>query len=171
MPIVVAFLIRHRHDCDRTETRWGKFRPWILWGALPYGMLGYVMFINPGFNPSQMLVYAYVTYTLMLVAYAVVNTPYGALMGVMSASSEDRTSLSSYRFACAFTGTLLIGWLVPWLKESLRFGGTPADGFRNTMAIFAVLSVGMLLYTFFKIEGAGGGPAQQKDRSARTWVT
>jgi GPH family glycoside/pentoside/hexuronide:cation symporter len=129
---------------------------------LPYGMLGYVMFINPGFNPSQMLVYAYVTYTLMLVAYAVVNTPYGALMGVMSASSDDRTSLSAYRFACAFTGTLLIGWLVPWLKEAMRFGGSPADGFRNTMAIFAVLSVGMLLYTFFETKERVPAPAQEK---------
>ena len=163
MPIVVAFLNPViGMIADRTETRWGKFRPWILWGALTYGMLGYVMFLNPGFNPDQMLVYAYATYTLMLVAYAVVNTPYGALMGVMSPSSADRTSLSAYRFACAFTGGLLIGWLVPWLKEALRFGGTPGDGFRNTMAIFAVLSVGMLLYTFFQTRERVPAPPQEK---------
>src|ERR1700709_65296 len=118
---------------DRTSTRWGKFRPWILWGALPYGLLGYAMFANPGFNAHGTLVYAYVTYTLTLVAYAAINTPYGALMGVMSPSSEDRTSLSSYRFACAFTGTLLIGSLVPWMKEALAgASGSPAEGFRNT---------------------------------------
>jgi GPH family glycoside/pentoside/hexuronide:cation symporter len=150
MPIIVALLNPViGMVADRTNTRWGKFRPWILWGALPYGVLGYVMFANPGFGPHGTLVYAYITYTLTLIAYAAINTPYGALMGVMSASSEDRTSLSSYRFACAFTGTLLIGWLVPWMKEILAgAGGSPADGFRNTMAIFAVISVAMFFYTF-----------------------
>jgi len=134
---------------DRTNTRWGKFRPYILWGAIPYGVLGYLMFANPALGLHGKLVYAWITYTLTLVIYAVINTPYGALMGVMSPSSEDRTSLSSYRFACAFTGTLLIGWLVPWLKDFLTgTGGSPADGFSNTMTIFAVISVGMFLYTF-----------------------
>lgn len=134
---------------DRTNSRWGKFRPWILWGALPYGVLGYLMFANPALGPEGKLVYAWITYTLTLIVYAAINTPYGALMGVMSPSSEDRTSLSSYRFACAFTGTLLIGWLVPWLKDFLSgAGGGPADGFRHTMTIFAVISVAMFFYTF-----------------------
>lgn len=168
MPTIVAFLNPViGMIADRTETRWGKFRPWILWGALPYGMLGYVMFLNPGFGPEKTLVYAYVTYTLMLIAYAAINTPYGALMGVMSASSADRTSLSSYRFACAFTGTLLIGWLVPWLKGALMFGGSPADGFRNTMAIFAVLSVGMFLYTFFNTRERVAAPVNQQTSLGR----
>lgn len=153
---------------DRTNTRWGKFRPWILWGALPYGVLGYVMFTNPDFGPAGKLVYAYVTYTLMLIAYAAINTPYGALMGVMSPSSTDRTSLSSYRFACAFLGALLIGWLVPVLKGWLTpAGGTPADGFRNTMAIFAVLSVGMFLYTFFNTRERVAAPVNQRTSLAR----
>lgn len=135
---------------DRTQSRWGKFRPWILWGALPYGVLGYVMFANPGFSPDGQLIFAYATYTLMLIAYAAVNTPYSALMGVMSTSSEDRTSLSTYRFACAFLGALLIGWLVPMLSEFFAtVGGSKAAGFRYTMALFAVLSVVMFLYTFF----------------------
>jgi len=134
---------------DRTNSRWGKFRPWILWGALPYGVLGYVMFANPDFSPDGKLVFAYVTYSLMLVAYAAINTPYSALMGVMSPSSEDRTSLSTYRFACAFTGALLIGWLVPMLSEFFaKVGGSQAAGFRYTMGIFAVASVALFLYTF-----------------------
>jgi len=153
---------------DRTSTRWGKFRPWILWGALPYGVLGYLMFTNPDFGPAGKLVYAYLTYTLMLVAYAAINTPYGALMGVMSPSSEDRTSLSSYRFACAFLGALLIGWLVPVLKDVLTPAhGVPADGFRNTMAIFAVLSVGMFLYTFFNTRERVSAPANQRTSLGR----
>jgi GPH family glycoside/pentoside/hexuronide:cation symporter len=134
---------------DRTDTRWGKFRPWILWGALPYGVLGWLMFANPALGPSGKLLYAYATYAAVLVAYLAINTPYGALMGVISPSSEERTAVSSYRFACAFLGALLIGWLVPHLKDALTpAGGAPADGFRNTMTIFAVVSVAMFIWTF-----------------------
>ncbi|PTY00146.1 MFS transporter [Opitutus sp. ER46] len=153
---------------DRTQTRWGKFRPYILWGSIPYGILGFLMFANPGFGPGGKLAYAYVTYTLVLFAYAAINTPYSALMGVMSSSSDDRTSLSTYRFACAFTGTLLIGWLVPELKDALAGeGGNPATGFRNTMAIFAVLSVGMFLYTFFNTRERVTAPAAQPSSARR----
>lgn len=147
---------------DRTNTRWGKFRPYILWGALPYGVLGYLMFANPALGAQGKLIYAWITYTLTLVIYAAINTPYGALMAVMSPSSEDRTSLSSYRFACAFTGTLLIGWLVPWLKDALAGdGGNPAVGFRNTMAVFAVISVAMFLYTFVNTRERVTAPPNQ----------
>jgi glycoside/pentoside/hexuronide:cation symporter, GPH family len=148
---------------DRTHTRWGKFRPWILWGAIPYGILGYVMFANPAFGEHGKLVFAYVTYSLVLIVYVAINTPYGALMGVMSPSSADRTSLSSYRFACAFLGALLIGWLVPGLKGILTpAGGAPADGFRNTMVIFAVLSVAMFFYTFWNTKERVVSPPEQK---------
>jgi GPH family glycoside/pentoside/hexuronide:cation symporter len=148
---------------DRTNSRWGKFRPWILWGALPYGALGYVMFANPDFSPDGKLLFAYATYTLMLVAYAAINTPYSALMGVMSSSSEDRTSLSTYRFACAFLGALLIGWLVPILSEYFAtIAGSKAGGFRYTMAIFAVVSVVMFLYTFFNTRERVAPPADQQ---------
>lgn len=132
---------------DRTESRWGKFRPYILWGAIPYGAFGYLMFSNPALSAGGKLIFAYATYGLTLMAYLAINTPYSALMGVMSPSSDDRTSLSAYRFACAFTGGLLIGTYVPWLKD--HFGSTEADSFKNMMALFAIVSVGMFLYTFF----------------------
>lgn len=163
MPILVAALNPVIGVlADRTSSRWGKFRPWILWSAVPYGMLGFMMFLNPDFTPDGKLAYAYVTYTLMLIAYATINTPYSALMGVMSPSSEDRTSLSSYRFSCAFVGALLIGWLVPWLKDFLAgVSGSPAAGFRNTMAIFSVLSVVMFFYTFLNTRERVVPPAGQ----------
>ncbi|SDS45600.1 MFS transporter [Opitutus sp. GAS368] len=169
MPILVALLNPVIGVvADRTSTRWGKFRPWILWGAVPYGILGYIMFTTPDVSLAGKLTYAYLTYTLMLITYAAINTPYGALMGVMSPSSEDRTSLSSYRFACAFLGALLIGWLVPVLKDVLTpAGGVPADGFRNTMAIFAVLSVGMFLYTFFNTRERVAAPVNQRTSLGR----
>jgi GPH family glycoside/pentoside/hexuronide:cation symporter len=148
---------------DRTNSRWGKFRPYILWGAIPYGVLGFLMFANPDLGADGKLIYAYVTYTLVLITYAAINTPYSALMGVMSPSSEDRTSLSTYRFACAFTGALLIGWLLPWLKDALAgSGGNPAVGFRNTMAVFAVISVAMFFYTFANTRERVSPPPSQK---------
>lgn len=148
---------------DRTDTRWGKFRPWILWGSIPYGIVACLMFANPSFGAHGKLLYAYITYSLMLIMYVIINTPYGALMGVMSPSSEDRTSLSSYRFACAFAGAFLIGGFVPGMKDYLTpAGGSPADGFRNTMVIFAVLSVLMFLYTFWNTKERVVAPPQEK---------
>lgn len=152
---------------DRTVSRWGKFRPWILWGAVPYGGLGWLMFANPDFSPDGRLVFAYATYTLMLVAYAAINTPYSALMGVMSASSADRTSLASYRFACAFLGALLIGWLVPLLSRFFTgLAGDEAGGFRLTMAIFAIVSVAMFLVTFRGTRERVAPPAGQPESLA-----
>ena len=88
---------------DRTQTRWGKFRPYLLWMAVPYGIFGYAMFANPDLSDSGKLIYAYVTYTLMMLAYTAINVPYSALMGVISSSSIERTKVSSYRFFFAFS--------------------------------------------------------------------
>ena len=92
---------------DRTNTRWGKFRPYLLWGAIPYGVCGYLMFAAPHLSESGKLVYAYITYTLMLMAYTVINVPYSSLLGVISPSSRTRTVASSFRFVGAFGATTL----------------------------------------------------------------
>lgn len=132
---------------DRTETRWGKFRPYLLWAAIPYGVLGYAMFANPALSTNGKLVYAYVTYTLMMLAYTAINVPYSALMGVISASSIERTKVSSYRFICAFTAAWIIGTFVTPLKNTLG-GGDEALGFQLTMIIFAVFSVALFWFCF-----------------------
>jgi glycoside/pentoside/hexuronide:cation symporter, GPH family len=132
---------------DRTRSRFGKYRPYLLWMAVPYGVLGYLMFANPALSDSGKLVYAYITYSAMMLAYTAINIPYGALMGVMSPSSADRTSLSTYRFVCAFSGGVLISGLVMPLKNALG-GADEADGFRWTMAIFAVASIALFLFCF-----------------------
>jgi GPH family glycoside/pentoside/hexuronide:cation symporter len=164
VPLVVAFFNPVIGAlADRTQTRWGKFRPYILWGAVPLSVLAWLLFASPALSPAGKLVYAYAIYTLLLIVYAVVNTPYGALMGVMSPSSEDRTSLNSFRFACAFAGAFLIGGFVPELKEMLTpAGGSAADGYRNTMTIFAVLTVAMLLFTFWNTRERVQNPPEQK---------
>ncbi len=146
---------------DRTQTRWGKFRPYILWFALPYGLIGYLMFANPHLSLAGKLVYACITYSLMWITYTAINIPYSALMGVMTPSSAERTSLSTYRFACAFSGQFLIGSLVVPLKNFLG-GSNAADGFRYTMAVFSVLSVGLFLYTFANTRERVAPPPDQK---------
>lgn len=132
---------------DRTNTRHGKFRPYLLWVAVPYGVMGYLMFANPELSENGKLIYACVTYTLMMMLYTAINVPYSALMGVMSPSSPQRTSLSSYRFVGAFGGGLLVSMLVRPLVE--YFGvQDEATGFQFTMAIFAVVSIGLFWCTF-----------------------
>lgn len=132
---------------DRTETRWGKFRPYILWMSVPYGVFGYLIFANPDLGPAGKLVYAYVTYTLMMFAYTGVNVPYSSLLGVLSPSSRTRTVASSFRFVGAFGGGLLISLLVRPLVKKLG-AGDEVRGFQYTMALFAVLSVALFWVTF-----------------------
>jgi len=132
---------------DRTNTRWGKFRPYLLWMAIPYGAFGYLMFINPDLGESGKLIFAYVTYILMMTAYTAINVPYGALMGVMTTSSSERLTLGTFRFVGAFSAAIILGMSVRPLVRILG-GEDELLGFQYTMAIFAVLSVLLFLQTF-----------------------
>jgi GPH family glycoside/pentoside/hexuronide:cation symporter len=132
---------------DRTNTRWGKFRPYLLWMAVPYGALGYLMFINPDSGEEGKLIFAYVTYILMMTAYTAINVPYGAMMGVMTTSSSERLTLGTFRFVGAFSAAIILGMSVRPLVRLLG-GDNEMLGFQYTMAIFAVLSVLMFLQTF-----------------------
>jgi glycoside/pentoside/hexuronide:cation symporter, GPH family len=132
---------------DRTSTRWGKFRPYLLWMAIPYGVFGYLMFINPDLDESGKLIFAYVTYILMMTAYTAINVPYGALMGVMTTSSSERLTLGTFRFVGAFSAAIILGMSVRPLVRLLG-GEDELLGFQYTMAIFAVMSVLLFLQTF-----------------------
>lgn len=125
---------------DRTDSRWGKFRPYLLWAAIPYGFFGYAMFVSPDLSDNGKLIYAYATYTLMMLAYTAINVPYSALMGVISPVSMERTKVASFRFICAFSAGWLIATFVTPLKNLLG-GGDEEMGFRLTMMIFAVISI------------------------------
>jgi glycoside/pentoside/hexuronide:cation symporter, GPH family len=132
---------------DRTETRWGKFRPFLLWFALPFGILGVLSFTTPDFSIAGRLVYAYITYTLIMMAYSIVNVPYAALMGVMTPDSNERTVLSSFRFFAVFFATLLVQYSVIWMVG--LFGrGNAAVGWRWAMTILSALAVALLFITF-----------------------
>ncbi|MBC8181370.1 MFS transporter [candidate division KSB1 bacterium] len=104
---------------DRTNTKWGKFRPYLVWTVIPFGIIGVLTFTTPNLSMTGKIVYAYVTYTLMMMAYTAVNIPYSALMGVISPNSLERTSLSSYRFILAFVGALIVQGLTIPLVENL----------------------------------------------------
>lgn len=92
---------------DRTHSRWGKYRPYLLWFAIPFAVMGVVTFYTPNVGETGKLVYAYVTYTLMMMVYTVVNVPYASLLGVMSGNPKERNTLSSYRMFFAFIGSFI----------------------------------------------------------------
>jgi sugar (glycoside-pentoside-hexuronide) transporter len=132
---------------DRTDTRWGKFRPWVLWTAVPFGIMGFLTFVTPSLGPAGKLAYAYATYIGLMAVYSANNLPYSALSGVMTGDLGERTSLSSYRFVCAMTAQLIIqGLALPMVHY---FGqGDSARGYQVTMAIFSSLAVVLFFITF-----------------------
>ena len=106
---------------DRTQSRRGKFRPYLLWFAVPFGMAGVLTFTTPGFGMAGKLVYAYITYGVMMMIYSLINVPYASLLGVISDNPKSRTALSSYRMIFAFGGSILalltIEPLVGWFSR------------------------------------------------------
>ena len=107
---------------DRTRTAWGRFRPYLIWMSIPFAVTGILTFYTPDLSPSGKLIYAYVTYTLVFMAYTAINIPYGALMGVISPNSLERTTVSTYRFVLAFFGGLVVQKFTEPLVKF--FGGT-----------------------------------------------
>lgn len=132
---------------DRTNTSKGKFRPWIIWSAPVLGLFLALLFTTPDFSDTGKLIYAYVIYFGLTLAYTANNVPYGALMGVMTSNVKERSILSSFRFIGAFSGGLLVMALTPNLVA--MFGdGNDAVGYKYTMMVFAVLLVAFLVITY-----------------------
>jgi glycoside/pentoside/hexuronide:cation symporter, GPH family len=133
---------------DRTNTRWGKFRPWILWTAVPFGIVAFLAFTTPPFGPRGKLLYAYATYIALMMVYSANNLPYSALSGVITGNLTERTSLSSYRFVFAMSAAFMIqGLALPMVNY---FGqGNSAKGYQITMGIFSALAVVFFVITFF----------------------
>ena len=132
---------------DRTESRWGKYRPYLLWGAVPYGLLGIAIFFGPSFSDTGKLIYAYVTYIGVMIAFTTMNVPYSALLAVISPVAEERTKATTYRFICAASGSLLVALFATPLV-TLFGGGDDVLGFRLTIVLFAVISVLLFWFTF-----------------------
>lgn len=133
---------------DRTQTRWGKFRPWILWTSVPFGVVALLAFSTPDLGAQGKLIYAFVTYVLLVVIYSANNLPYAALSGVLTGNMQERNSLSAYRFVAVMVAQFIIQALL--LPLVLILGdGDKAEGFRSAMAIFSITGIVFFLITFF----------------------
>lgn len=133
---------------DRTHTRWGKFRPWILWTAVPLGVIALLAFTTPDFSYKGKLIYAVVTYTLLLLLYAANNLPYAALSGVITGDMKERNSVSAYRFVAVMFAQFFVQVFMLSIIESAG-GGSQAAGIEKVMTWLAIIGTVMLLITFF----------------------
>jgi glycoside/pentoside/hexuronide:cation symporter, GPH family len=133
---------------DRTISKWGKFRPWILWTAVPLGVIALLAFSTPDFSYKGKVVYAVITYTLLLLLYAANNLPYSALSGVITGDMKERNSMSAYRFvAVMFAQFFVQVFMLPIIETA--GGGDKAIGIEKVMTWLAIIGTVMLLITFF----------------------
>lgn len=132
---------------DRTITKYGKFRPYILWGIIPIVAAGVLTFTVPDIDESGKLLWAYATYIFMMLAYTFINVPYGALLGVITHDSQERTTLTSFRFIGAFSGGSLVAYLTPILVSYLG-QGDDIVGWQYTMMCYGVVAGLLFLLTF-----------------------
>lgn len=137
---------------DRTRTRWGPMRPYLLFGAVPMGVLLVLVFTVPDFSETGKLVWAYVTYILFGIAFTVVGLPYSSLTARMTQDYDERTTLSTVRMACAFSGGLLVSAGTMWL---VGFAEDEATGFQNTMIFYAAVAAVLLWVAFAAAAQAG----------------
>lgn len=134
---------------DRTNTKWGKFRPYLLWVAIPFGIIGVLTFTTPSMSTSGKLIYAYVTYSLMMTIYSLINVPYAALMGVMTADSKERTALATFRFIFAFGGSLVVLAAAEPLANFFGGNGTnPQRGWQLMAGVFGIAAAVLFIFTF-----------------------
>lgn len=126
---------------DRIDTKWGKFRPFLLWVAIPFAIIGVLTFYTPDFAHNGKLIYAYITYSLMMMVYSLINVPYASLLGVMSSDGKERTTLASYRMVFAFAGSLIALWMIEPLVKYFGDGTlTSSKGWFYTIVVFGVMT-------------------------------
>lgn len=141
---------------DRTSTKWGKYRPWVLVTSVPFAAALVLAFTVPSLDERMRVYWAFGTYNLLMIIYTMNNVPYSALTGVITGDPDERTSLVSWRFLLAMTAGFLVGTFTPTLVDAFGGrgafegdGGDPGRGFQFTMIVWAVLMIGCFLGTFF----------------------
>jgi GPH family glycoside/pentoside/hexuronide:cation symporter len=163
---------------DRTNTRWGKFRPWLLWTSIPFGVISILTFTTPNLSPGAKIIYAWTTYILLRVIYTVNNVPYAALTAVMTQDPDERTSISSYRQIAANSAGFIVQSLAV-LMVAFFGRGNDARGYQRTMGLLSVLSVIFFVISFFATKERIQPDPQQKTSlgqdlsdlfSSRPWV-
>ena len=146
---------------DRTSTKWGKFRPWLLWTAVPFGIIGVLTFTTPNISPAAKIIYAWTTYILLRIVYTVNNVPYASLTAVMTSDPDERTSIASYRqIAANSAGFIVASLAIPMVKYFGR--GDDARGYQYTMGLLSALSVIFFIVAFFATKERIQPDPQQK---------
>ena len=146
---------------ERTRTRWGRLRPYLLFGALPLGLIAVLTFTTPDLEPGGRLAWAYVTYIAFGICYTVVGIPYSTLTSTLTGNHQERTVLSTVRMAFAFSGGYLIS---VGMLPLVGLFSDPESGFRNVMTGFAVIATGLLWLTFLTSKERMQPPATQRLR-------
>ena len=146
---------------DRTVSRWGKFRPWLIWTAVPFGVIGVLTFTTPSLSPGAKIIYAWVTYTLLRVIYTMNNVPYATLTAVMTSDPDERNSIASYRQIFANTAGFIVQSLAVLMVAYLG-RGNDARGYQLTMGLLSALSVIFFIIAFLSTKERIQPDPQQK---------
>lgn len=149
---------------DRTETRWGKYRPYLLWFAAPFAIAGVLLFTTPDWDNQGRLIYAYITYILMMTVYTGINVPYASMLGVMTADSQEKTVFSSYRMFFAYGGSFiaLFAWEPLVNLFSTNFSLSTPDSWQGAMIVIAIMCFCLFIGSFLltrehvKVKGGAG---------------
>ena len=128
---------------DRTQSKWGTYRPWLIFGAIPFGLIFALLLYTPDLGPSGKRVYAYVLYLLMMAVYTAVNVPYGSLLGVMTDDDNEKNQFSSYRMVGAYAMGFITLLSFPYLQKMV--GGTDAHQYAVLGAVFGIIAAAMTL--------------------------
>ena len=149
---------------DKTQTRWGKYRPWILWTALPFMVFYVLAFYNPGIEDKSLVaVYATISYTLLMTLYSFNNTPYASLGGVMTSDIKERNSITSIRFVAATIAQFIMqGLTLPLVGKFAGANGDKGHGWLCTISLFAAIGFIFFIITFFSARERITPPASQK---------
>lgn len=150
---------------DRTNSKWGKFRPYLIWIAIPFALAGILTFTTPSFGVTGKLIYAYATYTLMMMIYSFINVPYASLMGVMTSNIKDRTTLATFRFVFAFAGSILVLATAEPLVSALSHtssGLSLQKGWQHSVIIYGIIAAVLFYFTFLWTRERVKPPKEQK---------
>lgn len=156
---------------DRTQTRWGRFRPYLLYLAVPFALVGIATFFTPNIGGTGKLIYAYITYSLMMMVYSAINVPYASLLGVMSPDVKDRNALSTYRMTFAYIGSFLA--LLLFMPMVNAFSGHSTDisqqqyGWTMAVIVIAILCA-LLFFGCFALTRERVQPIKKEQTSLKT---
>lgn len=152
---------------DRTQSRWGKFRPYLLYLAVPFAVIGVLTFTTPSFSDDGKVIYAYFTYSLMMMVYSAINVPYASLLGVMSPEPKDRNMLSTYRMTFAYIGSFIALLLFMPMVNRFSMGHDEQHGWMMSVIVIAVLCT-LLFYGCFAWTAERVKPIKEQQNSLKS---